>query len=169
MGAGERRMAIWQTLCLRRYDTVANLASEFNVSKRTLYYDVQFLSLIYPIESIRGRYYGGIKIPDWYTPNSNSFTPAQMELLLRLQKNAQRKRCNHHDEHHQHLFMAEVPSKTCVPLMHLENCIHNATGTASRSAERRMERRGDGTGRSDSRIPLTLLWQAGRDEAARAS
>ena len=51
MGAGERRLAIWQTLCLRRHDTVANLASEFNVSKRTLYYDVQFLSLIYPIES----------------------------------------------------------------------------------------------------------------------
>lgn len=86
MGAGERRMAIWQTLCLQRHDTVANLASEFNVSKRTLYYDVQFLSLIYPIESVRGRYYGGIKISDWYTPNSNSFTPTQMELLLRLQK-----------------------------------------------------------------------------------
>lgn len=31
-----------------------------------------------------------------------------------------------------------------------------------------MERRGDGTGRSDSRIPLTLLRQAGRDEAAQA-
>ena len=86
MGAGERRMAIWQTLCLRRHDTVANLASEFNVSKRTLYYDIQFLSLIYPIESVRGRYYGGIKISDWYTPNSDSFSPAQMELLLRLQK-----------------------------------------------------------------------------------
>lgn len=86
MGASERRMAIWKTLCCRRHDTVVHLASEFNVSRRTIYYDVAFLSIIYPIESIRGRYYGGIKISDWYTPNPNAYTPAQMELLLRLQK-----------------------------------------------------------------------------------
>lgn len=87
MGASERRMAIWKTLCCRRQDTVVHLASEFNVSRRTIYYDVAFLSIIYPIESIRGRYYGGVKISDWYTPNPNVYTPAQMELLLRLQKN----------------------------------------------------------------------------------
>lgn len=87
MGASERRMAIWKTLCCRRQDTVAHLASEFNVSRRTIYYDVAFLSIIYPIESIRGRYYGGVKISDWYTPNPKVYTPAQMELLLKLQKN----------------------------------------------------------------------------------
>ena len=86
MGASERRMAIWETLCCRRQDTVAHLAAEFRVSRRTIYYDVAFLSIIYPIESIRGRYYGGVKISDWYTPNPNTYTPAQMELLLRLQR-----------------------------------------------------------------------------------
>lgn len=86
MGASERRMAIWKTLCCRRQDTAIHLAAEFNVSRRTIYHDVAFLSIIYPIESIRGRYYGGIKIADWYTPNPDAFTPAQMELLLRLQK-----------------------------------------------------------------------------------
>ncbi len=86
MGANERRMAIWETLCYRRQDTVVHLAAEFNVSRRTIYYDVEFLSIIYPIESIRGRYYGGVKISDWYIPNPNIYTPAQMELLLRLAK-----------------------------------------------------------------------------------
>ncbi len=87
MGASERRMAIWETLCYRRQDTVVNLATEFNVSRRTIYYDIAFLSIIYPIESIRGRYCGGVKISDWYIPNPNIYTPAQMELLRKLQKN----------------------------------------------------------------------------------
>lgn len=86
MGTGERRMAIWKTLCCRRQDTAVHLAEEFNVSRRTIYYDVAFLSIIYPIESIRGRYCGGFKVSDWYTANPNAFTPAQMGLLLRLQK-----------------------------------------------------------------------------------
>ncbi len=68
MGAHERRMAIWNTLCHRRQDTIAHLADEFQVSLRTIYYDVQHLSLIYPLENVHGRYRGGIKIADWYTP-----------------------------------------------------------------------------------------------------
>ena len=84
MGAEERRKAIWRALCRRRQDTVANLAVEFNVSPRTVYYDIRILSCIYPIESVRGRYHGGIKVADWYTPNTKALTPAQMELLERL-------------------------------------------------------------------------------------
>lgn len=84
MGAHERRMAIWNTLCHRRQDTIAHLADEFQVSLRTIYYDVQHLSLIYPLENVHGRYRGGIKIADWYTPASNAYSPAQTELLVRL-------------------------------------------------------------------------------------
>ena len=84
MGAEERRKAIWRALCRRRQDTVANLAVEFNVSPRTVYYDIRILSCIYPIGSVRGRYHGGIKVAEWYTPNSKALTPAQMELLERL-------------------------------------------------------------------------------------
>ena len=84
MGAEERRKAIWRALCRRRQDTIANLAVEFRVSSRTVYYDIRILSCIYPIESIRGRYHGGIKVADWYTPNTKALTPAQMELLERL-------------------------------------------------------------------------------------
>ena len=49
-----------------------------------MYYDIRILSCIYPIESVRGRYHGGIKVAEWYTPNSKALTPAQMELLERL-------------------------------------------------------------------------------------
>ena len=80
----ERRIAIWRSLCCHRSLTVARLAAEYGVSVRTIYYDVQKLSLIYPIENIRGRYTGGIKIPDWYTPNPNVYTPAELAFLLKL-------------------------------------------------------------------------------------
>lgn len=64
MEAHERRMAIWRSLCCRGQDTVAHLADEFGVSVRTIYFDVQILSLSYPIETIRGRYKGGVKLPE---------------------------------------------------------------------------------------------------------
>ena len=91
MRCHERRMAIWHVLCYRRQDTVAHLAAEFNVCPRTIYYDVEYLSLIYPIESVRGRYCGGNKIPDWYTPKSIAYTPEQIELLVRVQSMLQGK------------------------------------------------------------------------------
>ncbi len=63
----ERRMIIWCSLCCHRFMTVAHLAAEYGASVRTIYYDVQKLSLTYPIATVRGRYTGGIKTPDWYT------------------------------------------------------------------------------------------------------
>lgn len=84
MGPHDRRMAIWNSLCYRRQETIAHLAAEHHVSKRTIYYDVEILSLIYPIETVHERNRGGIKIADWYTPKLGSLTPAQMELLLRI-------------------------------------------------------------------------------------
>ena len=83
----ERRMAIWRSLCCHRSMTVARLAAEHGVSVRTIYYDVQRLSLAYPIETVRGRYTACIKIPDWYKPNPNVYTPAQLEFLLKLKAN----------------------------------------------------------------------------------
>ena len=84
MGTHERRMAIWNTLCQRKQDTAGHLAAEFHVSLRTIYYDLEYLSLIYPLEVIRGRYHGGIKIADYFTPDKTKLTPVQRNLLLRL-------------------------------------------------------------------------------------
>lgn len=71
-------------LCQRKQDTAGHLAAEFHVSLRTIYYDLEYLSLIYPLEVIRGRYHGGIKIADYFTPDKTKLTPVQRDLLLRL-------------------------------------------------------------------------------------
>lgn len=86
MGPLERRMDIWRKLCCRRHDTIAHFAAEYNVSTKTISHDIEYLSLIYPIETVRGRYHGGVKILDGYTPGSNVLTPVQAELLQRLIK-----------------------------------------------------------------------------------
>lgn len=62
MGASkERRRAIMEVLCARRHETRGNLAFEFGVSKRTIEYDVQCLSLEYPIYTTQGKG-GGIHV-----------------------------------------------------------------------------------------------------------
>lgn len=88
MSLAERRQKLLEVLCLRRCDTYDNLAREFNVSKRTIRYDVAALMCSYPIETSTGPY-GGVKVADWYHNNHQDFAPKfltqkQFELLLRL-------------------------------------------------------------------------------------
>ena len=83
MGANERRMAIWHTLCSRRRCTTAYLAAEYGVSIRTIRYDIDHLSLSYPIEVERGRY-GCIKISDGCSLGNPLFTEKQIALLWKI-------------------------------------------------------------------------------------
>ncbi|RKD25233.1 HTH domain-containing protein [Caminicella sporogenes DSM 14501] len=87
MGPNERRMEIIEVLCRRRQDTMSNLAFEFGVSIRTIKNDIDILSLSYPIETIRGRYGGGVKVADDYYLNRKYLKPEQQELLERLRTN----------------------------------------------------------------------------------
>ena len=80
----ERRAAILDRLCKRRQDTIDNLAAEFGVSRRTIRYDIEELSCAYPIESIKGRYGGGVRVADGYYLGRKYLKPAQQELLKRL-------------------------------------------------------------------------------------
>lgn len=41
MRPNERRAAIFDALCIRRQDTVENLASEFGVSEKTIRRDIE--------------------------------------------------------------------------------------------------------------------------------
>jgi predicted DNA-binding transcriptional regulator YafY len=79
--ATERRQAILDALVLRREDTVENLAHEFGVSERTIQRDVAELSLSYPIESVAGRYGGGIKVAAWYRPYRRTLAPEQSKAI----------------------------------------------------------------------------------------
>jgi len=80
----ERRQAIWEVLCQRRHETAQNLASEFGVSVRTVWYDIEALSLSYPIETVCGRYGGGVKVADWYHPRKITLSQEQQAILTQL-------------------------------------------------------------------------------------
>ena len=66
----ERQCAVWQALLRRRFDTASNLAVEFHV-----------LMLSHPIESVRGRYGGGYKVADWYSPQQHTLCAEQIRVL----------------------------------------------------------------------------------------
>ena len=84
MGPSERRTAIIEALNRRRQDTMKNLAYEFDVTVRTIRNDIAELRLSYPVETVRGRYGGCVKVPDWFKLEHRTLTPAQAALLKKL-------------------------------------------------------------------------------------
>ena len=59
-------------------------AAIFDASEKTIRRDIEELSCSYPIETVRGRYGGGVKVADWYHQNRKTLSPEQAELLKRL-------------------------------------------------------------------------------------
>ena len=45
---------------------------------------IEELTLTYPIETVRGRYGGGVRMADWYFQDRPKLTPKQTALLKRL-------------------------------------------------------------------------------------
>jgi predicted DNA-binding transcriptional regulator YafY len=84
MTAIERREAILDVLCVRRKDQVKNLAVEFGVSEKTIRTDLEVLGCSYPIETVRGRYGGGVQVADWYHRGRKYLSPEQADLLKRI-------------------------------------------------------------------------------------
>lgn len=89
MGPAERRQELLEVLCRRRHDTYDNLARDFNVSKMTIRRDVAVLTCSYPIETVCGRYGGGVRVADGFYLNRRSYdrktlTHRQAELLRKL-------------------------------------------------------------------------------------
>lgn len=84
MTPSERRSSILWLLCKRRHDTAINLAEEFGVSERTIRTDLTILSCYYPVQVLRGRYGGGVQLPDWFRMESRRLSPKQEALLRRL-------------------------------------------------------------------------------------
>ncbi len=85
MSANERRRAILEALCERRFDTEVNLAFEFGVSKRTIASDILSLSCQYPIYTVTGgKGGGGVYVDEWYKLDCKFFTDKQLELVERI-------------------------------------------------------------------------------------
>ena len=84
MDPNERRMAIIRVLCVRRKETIKNLAAEFGVSERTVRYDIERLSQIFPLIITPGRYSGGVSVMEGYYWGMNFLNSEQQALLERL-------------------------------------------------------------------------------------
>ncbi|GAA0109278.1 HTH domain-containing protein [Clostridium tertium] len=82
----ERRMEIIKVLCKRRSETMENLAEEFGVTSRTIRNDIDYLSLSYPIETVRGRYGGGVKIIGDFELDRKYLNSQQKTLLEKLKE-----------------------------------------------------------------------------------
>ena len=86
MPPSERRSEILHLLCKRRHETAINLAVEFGVSERTIRADLVILSCYYPIQVVRGRFGGGIHLPDWFHMESRTLSSKQQVLLMKVRK-----------------------------------------------------------------------------------
>ena len=84
MSPNERRSSIYAELSVQRHLNVDYLAAKYAVSEKTIRRDIEELTLSYPIETVRGRYGGGIKLADWYHPLQTTLSPKQMALLKKL-------------------------------------------------------------------------------------
>ena len=81
MNSAERQQAIANVLVHRRQETVANLMSEFGVSRSTILRDIAALTCSLPIETVRGRYGGGVKLADDYRPHRSTLSPEQAQAV----------------------------------------------------------------------------------------
>lgn len=79
--ATERRQAILEAVCDRRFEKVDNLAFEFGVHRNTILNDVLELSLSYPIYTKTGRHDGGVYVAEDYHLGKRYLTPEEKELL----------------------------------------------------------------------------------------
>ena len=84
MGTAERRHEIMKILCRRRYETMHNLASEFDVSVRTVQRDIEVLSITEPIYTKSGKYDGGVYVMEGYSMDRMYMTDAELNLLRKL-------------------------------------------------------------------------------------
>jgi len=77
----ERRAEIMRILESRRSENVANFVFMFGVSRRTICYDIEILTALHPIETVRGK--GGcIRLTDGYRTYQNILSEEQQETLI---------------------------------------------------------------------------------------
>ncbi len=83
MNTAHRRQEIISILIVRRRSTANELAQELGVSIRTIHYDIEALSLDYPIYTKQGDN-GGVFISDSYNPYINSLSYLELQTLREL-------------------------------------------------------------------------------------
>lgn len=79
----DRQLAILDILSRERHATAKNLAEAFGVSERTIRSDIEELSCHFPIQTVRGRYGGGIRL-EKELRFGIKLSHKQVDLLCRL-------------------------------------------------------------------------------------
>lgn len=80
----ERQPKLMEVLYQRRGDTMENLAKEFGVSVRTIQRDLDELSLSHPIQMMRGRHGGGVRIMEGCRSDRQYLTASEQSTLENL-------------------------------------------------------------------------------------
>ena len=83
MDVVHRRMEIISILSARGHATMAELAWELEVSRRTIMNDIISLSFDYPVYTKQGEG-GGVFMTENYKPYCNTLTQTELETLRRL-------------------------------------------------------------------------------------
>lgn len=91
MGTAERRSAILKALCRRKYETISKLATEFEVSERTIRRDIDVLSSTEPIYTQPGRA-GGVYVVDGYRMDRMYMSEAETGVLRKIRDAQQSQR-----------------------------------------------------------------------------
>lgn len=78
-----RRQAILDVLSSRRFETMANLAYEFNVSVRTIQRDIDVLSISAPFYTVRGNG-GGVQYMAGQHSTSRYLSRTERDLLEKM-------------------------------------------------------------------------------------
>ena len=81
MTASERQQEILCVLVKRRQAKTEDLAAILGVTERTIRSDVTTLSLKYPIETVKGRYGGGIRLAGWFRPDRKVLAQEQIDAI----------------------------------------------------------------------------------------
>ena len=84
MRISERQTELIRRLYVRKHDTMANLALEFDVSVRTIQRDIDYLSRLYPILLLSGGHGGGVYIEQDCLPRRVFLTKEEQAFLIRI-------------------------------------------------------------------------------------
>ncbi len=82
MLADERRTRLWLIVFRRKKVTVSELAEELHVSIRTIKYDLAGMIKFYPIDTVRGRYGGCVRLQDCKYAMKGPLTNEQIDFLI---------------------------------------------------------------------------------------
>lgn len=84
MSTTERQMKLIRTLAQRRYDTLSNLALEFDVNQRTILRDIDEITPYIPVYCKRGRHDGGVYVSPEYRADRAYMMPEELAVLKKV-------------------------------------------------------------------------------------